>query len=95
MRGCAFSVVLWMAGSAVASAAMVALLHYQFGFAWADCLVPGAVAGSLLWIALGLLRGALQSQSERSWPPPASPEPRRPTAKRRSWSAASSRWAKP
>ena len=40
MRGCAFSLFLWLAGAALSVAAAMAFFHYRFG------IPPGASLGA-------------------------------------------------
>lgn len=65
MRGCVFSLLLGMVGLLATGGALLAFLVYVLGGPAAQALIPSLGAGTLLWIAICLVRAALQSARER------------------------------
>jgi hypothetical protein len=61
MRGCAIGLLLGLAGAALSVAAVMALLHYGFGFPPGDSFGAGIFGGGFAWISLNLWRAAWRS----------------------------------
>lgn len=66
MRGCFVSLLLWLAGGALAVGAFLAFLHYRQGVALQDAIGPSIFAGILAWLSLNLFRAAFSSWRERA-----------------------------
>lgn len=65
MRGCAISLLLGLAGLLATGGAVLALLVQILGIDAGAALMPSLAAGCLLWIAINLVRAALQSAREK------------------------------